>query len=64
MKRDKLLGASSYVAVAGVGVLAVAALRRRYLRSGATDTEIGAILPGDDLLARVEFTATRAVTIR
>jgi hypothetical protein len=39
-------------------------MRRRYLTWGATDQEVSALLPGDDLLARADISATRAITIR
>jgi hypothetical protein len=50
------------------GVLAAAALyalvlRRRQLRWGATAEEADAELPGDELLALTDLTATRAITI-
>jgi hypothetical protein len=50
-------------AVAG-GAGAVRAGRRRLLRWGATDAEIAAVQPGDELIADANVTATRAVTIR
>jgi hypothetical protein len=37
--------------------------RRRHLRWGATDAEVGAPMPGDDLVPRASFSATRAITI-
>ena len=49
-----------------LGTLVVGVLRegrRRHLRFGATPDEVGADLPGDDLIARPGLTATRAVTI-
>jgi hypothetical protein len=54
-------------ALATVGVASLAfyryALRPRQLRWGATDDEIAAALPGDDLLAGADLTATRAITV-
>lgn len=51
-------------AVLGGAVLAVAGfLRRRSLRWGATDHEASLPLPGDELMASANLTATRAVTI-
>jgi hypothetical protein len=38
--------------------------RRRLLRWGATDEEIAALQPGDDLIGDANVTATRAITIR
>jgi hypothetical protein len=37
--------------------------RRRHLRWGATPAEVAQALPGDDLLPRAQFNATRAITI-
>jgi hypothetical protein len=37
--------------------------RRRHLRWGATDEEVGAVMPGDELVPRASFNATRAVLI-
>ncbi len=42
----------------------VALLRARYLRWGATDAEANMVLPGDELMAYADLTATRAVTVR
>lgn len=39
-------------------------LRGRHLRWGATDEELGALLPGDELVSQANVIATRAVTIR
>lgn len=47
-------------AVFGTGLLA----RRWYLRSGATDEEVRTALPGDQLVADADLTATRAITVR
>jgi hypothetical protein len=52
------------VAVGGVVVVAVALVRVRYLRWGATDEELEAVLPGDELLGAADLTATRAVSVR
>jgi hypothetical protein len=38
-------------------------IRRRHLRWGATDAEVAAPMPGDELVPRSSFTATRAITI-
>jgi len=38
--------------------------RPRLLRWGATDQEVDGPLPGDDLVANADVTATRAITIR
>jgi hypothetical protein len=48
----------------GTAVAAVAGLlRERYVRWGATDSEVTTVLPGDDLLPRADLTVTRAVTV-
>lgn len=51
------------IAVAAAG-LAVASLRRRSLRWGATDQELTEVLPGDEVLGRAGLISTRAITIR
>ena len=38
-------------------------LRRWHLRWGATDTEVAAPMPGDELVQEPSFNATRAITI-
>jgi hypothetical protein len=54
------------IAVAGSGSIAALALigRTRLLRWGATDEEIDAAQPGDDLIADPDISATRAITVR
>ena len=54
------------IAVAASGSIAALALigRTRLLRWGATDEEIAAAQPGDDLIGDANVTATRAITIR
>ena len=54
------------IAVAASGSIAALALigRARLLRWGATDEEIAAVQPGDDLIGDANVTATRAITIR
>jgi hypothetical protein len=54
------------VAVVATGCIAALALigRTRLLRWGATDEEIAAAQPGDDLIRDANVNATRAVTIR
>ena len=37
--------------------------RRQHLRWGATDAEVAAAMPGDDLVPKASFDATRAITI-
>jgi hypothetical protein len=50
---------ATILAVSGVAFLA----RRSQLRAGATDDETRASLPGDDLIAHADLTATRAISI-
>jgi len=50
------------VGVMGPGIY-VAVFRPRRLRWGATDEEVGRQMPGDEIVARPVFNATRAVTI-
>lgn len=52
------------VAVGGAVAVGVGFLRGRYLRWGATDEELDALFPGDDLVSHADVTATRAVTVR
>jgi hypothetical protein len=52
------------VAVGGAAVTGVGYLRTWSLRWGATDEELDALLPGDDLVSRANVIATRAVTVR
>jgi hypothetical protein len=60
--RRSIIGA----AAGGAGLVAVylAVVRPRTMRWGATDEEVNRPLPGDDLVARPGFSATRAITIR
>jgi len=56
------------VLAAGAGVVSAAGLyglllRERQLRWGATSSEVAGSLPGDDLLARADLVATRAISI-
>lgn len=46
------------------GAVALAALRTRSLRWGATDDELDQTLPGDDALEGARLVSTRAITIR
>jgi hypothetical protein len=43
---------------------AIAALRALCLRWGATATEANTILPGDELMPRIDLMATRAITVQ
>jgi hypothetical protein len=49
--------------VGSVGAVVVAPLRAWFLRWGASDQELDMALPGDELVARADLTATRAITI-
>jgi hypothetical protein len=48
---------------AAAGSAGFLAFRRWHQRWGATDAEVSAKLPGDDMLTSAGFTATRAITI-
>jgi hypothetical protein len=50
-------------AIGGAAVAGVLAVRRWQLRWGATGQEAGGCLPGDDIIATPDLTATRAITI-
>jgi hypothetical protein len=60
MRRRTFLGA---VTAAGAAAYLLVA-RPWQLGWGATDREVGGSLSGDELLARTDLTATRAITIR
>jgi hypothetical protein len=51
-------------AIAGAAATYIVLARPRQLRWGATDEELEASLPGDDLIEGADLTATRAITIR
>jgi hypothetical protein len=53
------------IVIAATGSIAALALigRSRFLRWGATDEEIAAAQPGDELISDANVTATRAITI-
>jgi hypothetical protein len=63
MRRRRWLDAR-LVAVGGAVAAGVALVRARCLRWGATDEELQVALPGDELVAAADLTATRAVTVR
>jgi hypothetical protein len=52
------------VALGGAVAVGIGSVRGRCLRWGATDEELDALLPGDDLMSQANVTATRAVTVR
>ena len=51
------------IAISGAAVAGLLAVRRWQLRWGATGQEVGGSLPGDDIIADPDLTATRAITI-
>jgi hypothetical protein len=57
--RSKLLGVLAVASLAAY----IKVLRPRQLRWGATDEEVAQSLPGDDVVDRPTFDATRAVTV-
>ena len=63
MRRRRWRGAR-LVAGGGAVTAGAALVRGRYLRWGATDDELKVVLPGDELVAAADLTATRAVTVR
>ncbi len=62
MRPRNTLGTKTFTI--GTAFLALALLRRRALRWGATDHEIEQRLPGDELMPTVNLQSTRAITIR
>ncbi|SDT53610.1 hypothetical protein [Actinoplanes derwentensis] len=58
------MNTKSRVVAALVVAAAVAVLRRRQLRWGATGAEAGRALTGDELVPAPDLTATRAITVR
>jgi hypothetical protein len=65
MMRARFGATARGLATLGAAGLAVyrLALRSRQLRWGATDDEVAAALPGNDLLAGADLTATRTITV-
>ena len=55
--------AMSVIAVGGAAAAYIRLARPRQLRWGATDQESDGFLPGDDLIANPDLTATRAITV-
>lgn len=62
-RRVVLVGAVATAAAVLAAALGFRSYRRWHLTWGATDTEVAAPMPGDDLVGPVPFTATRAITI-
>jgi hypothetical protein len=63
VSRRRPLRGLAEVAVALPLFLVAPLLRRWHLRWGATDAEVAAAMPGDELVERPSFSATRAITI-
>jgi hypothetical protein len=61
-KRQILRGLGDVVVASPLFVTAPL-VRRRHLRWGATDAEVAGPMPGDEIVPRTSFNATRAVTI-
>jgi hypothetical protein len=61
MRGRRVLGAMAIGSAVAAYVLIA---RPRQLRWGATDAEFNESLPGDDLIANADLSATRAITIR
>jgi hypothetical protein len=54
---------TSVIAIGGAAAAYICFARPRQLRWGATDQESDGPLPGDDLIANPDLTATRAITV-
>ena len=63
MRWDRALN-PRLIALGSAAAAAIAFLRGRYLRWGATDEEANMAVAGDQLLPDADLTATRAVTVR
>jgi hypothetical protein len=61
MRRRLIVGVTAAV---GAGAAYLLLARPWHMRWGATDEESRGPLPGDDLLANADLTATRAITVR
>jgi hypothetical protein len=55
--------AAAGAAIIGSAAASLLAIRRWQLRWGATDEEVDATLPGDDLIPNPDLVATRAITV-
>jgi hypothetical protein len=61
---DRRLGHGILDAMSGLPLFATAPLYRHWhLRWGATDDEVRGPMPGDNIVSKASFTATRAITI-
>jgi hypothetical protein len=63
MKARELTHSFSEAAVASPLFLFAPLYRHRHLRWGATDAEMAAAMPGDEIVSHPSFNATRAITI-
>jgi hypothetical protein len=63
MSAREVAGAVADVVAASPRFLAAPLLRSKHLRWGATDEEVAANMPGDEIVPRASFSATRAITI-
>jgi hypothetical protein len=63
MNRARGLVLAAAVLGAGLAVVYVRVVRRRALRWGATDQEAARPLPGDGVVKKADYVATRAITI-
>jgi hypothetical protein len=61
MRRRHIVGVT---AIGGAAAAYILLARPRHLRWGATDQESDESVPGDDLIANPDLTATRAISIR
>jgi hypothetical protein len=63
-RTDRRIGAGILDALSGLPLFATAPLYRHWhLRWGATDKEVRGSMPGDEIVLRASFNATRAITI-
>src|SRR4029450_1696876 len=61
---DRRIGHAILDASSGLPLFALAPLYRPWhLRWGATDDELAAAMPGDSIVPRPSFNATRAITV-
>ena len=61
---NRRIGHAILDVLGGLPLFATAPLyRRRHLRWGATDQEVRGTMPGDNIVPRASFNATRAITI-
>jgi hypothetical protein len=58
------LSGAGIAVIAGAAAAGILLARRWQLRWGATAQELAGSLPGDELIARPDLTATRALTVR